>query len=151
MKRWLTARPAATTLTDLQAQLDQFVDVYNHHRPHHRPHRSLPHQTTPAVAYQSRPKASPHPAHRDAEFRVRHDRINSGRITLRIDGQLHKIGLTRTLNGTRVIALIHGHNIRVIHAATGEIIRTLTINPHQRYHGTGEPPGPKKHRKPEPQ
>ena len=147
MKRWLTAQPGAATLNELQQQLDRFVDLYNHHRPH----RSLTHHATPAVAYTSRPKASPHPTHGDREFRVRHDRVNTGRITIRIDGQLHKIGLTRTLDGTRVIALIHGYNIRVIHAATGEILRALTINPDQRYHGTGEPPGPKKNNRPEPQ
>ena len=37
--------------------------------------------------------------------------------------------------------LIHGYDVRVIHATTGEIIRTLTINPERRYHGTGRPPG----------
>jgi hypothetical protein len=45
------------------------------------------------------------------------------------------------LNGTPVIALIHDLDIRIIHATTGEIIRTLTINPERRYHGTGRPPG----------
>jgi hypothetical protein len=30
-------------------------------------------------------------------------------------------------------------DVRVIHAATGELIRTLTINPERRYHGTGNP------------
>ena len=29
----------------------------------------------------------------------------------------------------------------VIHAATGEIIRALTINPNRRFHGTGKPTG----------
>jgi hypothetical protein len=32
-------------------------------------------------------------------------------------------------------------DVRVIHATTGEIIRTLTINPNPRYHGTGHPIG----------
>ena len=53
--------------------------------------------------------------------------------------------------------LIHGYNIRIIHAATGEIIRQLTIDPKRRYHGTGKPVGgprrpygPHKNKKPEP-
>ena len=54
---------------------------------------------------------------------------------------MHHIGLGRTLDGTRVIMLIDGYNTRIIHAATGEIIRTLTINPERRYHGTGRPTG----------
>jgi pimeloyl-ACP methyl ester carboxylesterase len=54
---------------------------------------------------------------------------------------MHHIGLGRTLDGTRIISLIHGYAIRVIHAAIGEIIRTLTINPQRRDHGTGKPTG----------
>ena len=137
MKRWLRNQPPAATIAELQHQLDAFVDLYNHHRPH----RSLPNHTTPAVAYTTRPKASPGNHHPDSEFRIRHDRINDGNVSLRIDGQLHHIGLGRTLDRTPVILLIHGYDIRVIHATTGEIIRTLTINPEHRYHGTGRPPG----------
>jgi transposase InsO family protein len=137
MKKWLRTQPPAATIAELQAQLDAFVDTYNHHRPH----RSLPHRSTPAVAYTTRPKAGPGTHHPDSEFRVRHDRIHSGNISLRIDGHMHHIGLGRTLDGTRIIALIHGYDIRIIHAATGEIIRTLTINPERRYHGTGQHPG----------
>jgi hypothetical protein len=54
---------------------------------------------------------------------------------------MHHIGLGRTLDGTRVIMLINHLDIRVIHATTGEIIRTLTIVPQRRYHGTGRPTG----------
>ena len=32
-------------------------------------------------------------------------------------------------------------DVRIIHATTGEVIRTLTIDPERRYHGTGRPPG----------
>lgn len=54
---------------------------------------------------------------------------------------MHHIGLGRTLDGTRVLLLINGYDIRIIHATTGEIIRNLTINPQRRYHGTGNPTG----------
>ena len=37
--------------------------------------------------------------------------------------------------------LIDDLDVRVIHATTGEIIRTLTIDPNRRYHGTGAPIG----------
>ena len=137
MKKWLRTQPAAHTIGELQHQLDAFVEIYNHHRPH----RSLPHHTTPAVAYTTRPKATPSNDHPNNEFRVRHDRIHSGNISLRIDGTMHHIGIGRTLDGTRIILLINGYDIRVIHATTGEIIRTLTINPNRRYHGTRRPPG----------
>jgi len=137
MKKWLRARPAAATILELQGHLDSFVEHYNHHRPH----RSLPHHTTPAVVYTSRPKASPSHEQPAREFRVRHDRIHTGRVSLRINGQMHHIGLGRTLDGTRVILLIDRYDIRVIHATTGEIIRALTIDPEHRYHGTGQPTG----------
>jgi transposase InsO family protein len=137
MKRWLRAQPTATTIHELQHQLDTFVEHYNQHRPH----RSLPHHATPAVAYNTRPKARPGDDHPNPEFRVRTDRISYGNISLRIDGHLHHIGLGRTLDGTRVILLIDHYDVRVIHATTGEIIRTLTIDPERRYHGTGQPPG----------
>ena len=137
MKKWLRAQHAPTTIAELQTQIDAFTNNYNHHRPH----RSLPNRSTPAVAYTTRPKAQPGTDHPDTEFRVRHDRIQSGRVSLRINGNMHHIGLGRTLDGTRVIMLIDHHDIRIIHATTGEIIRTLTIDPNRRYHGTGRPTG----------
>jgi transposase InsO family protein len=153
MKRWLRTQPTAATITELQTQLDSFAELYNHHRPH----RSLPHHSTPAVAYNTRPKTGPGEHNLDTESRVRHDRVNNGRVTLRINSQLHHISLGRPLDGTPVILLIDHLNIRVIHATTGEIIRTLTINPERRYHGTGKPIGgprrpygPRKSKKPEP-
>ena len=149
LKKWLRAQPPASTLTVLQAQLDTFVETYNHHRPH----RSLPHRTTPAVAYQARPKASPTGLH-TPHARVRRDRVNGGNVTLRVAGTLHHIGIGRPHNGTRVLLLIDDLDIRIIHATTGQLIRTLTINPNRRYHGTGRPPGgptgPRKTKNPNP-
>ena len=56
MKNWLRAQPVQpTTIEELQALIDTFVETYNHHRPH----RSLPHRATPATIYTSRPKATP--------------------------------------------------------------------------------------------
>jgi hypothetical protein len=145
LKKWLRIQPAAATIPDLQAQLDTFVEIYNHHRPH----RSLANRSTPALAYTTRPKATPGNDHPDTEFRVRHDRVNSGNVSVRINGGMHHIGLGRTLDGTRIIMLIHHLDIRVIHATTGEITRSLTIDPNRRYHGTGQPTGgPKGPRKP---
>ncbi len=153
MKRWLRARPPAATIAELQRHLDVFAEIYNHHRPH----RSLPHRATPATVYATRPKAGPidHPT--GTEHRVRNDRVSAGAVTLRVDGHLHHIGVGRTLDGTRVVLLIDGYDVRIIHATTGEIIRTLTINPERRYHGTGKPVGgprrpygPRKNKKSEP-
>jgi transposase len=131
MKR-LRAQPPADTIAALQHQITAFVDAYNHHR-------SLD-DATPAVAYQARPRATPAGTH-NPHLRVRHDRIRDGRVSLRHNGQMHHIGLGRTLDGTRVVLLIDDLDVRVVHHHTGETIRRLTINPNRRYHGTGRPPG----------
>ncbi len=137
MKKWLRAQPdQPATINELQQLLDTFRHDYNHRRPH----RSLPHRTTPAAAYQARPKATP-TGRDDTHYRIRHDRVSSGRVSLRVNGNMHHIGLGRPLDGTRVILLIADLNVRVIHTDTGEIIRTLTLDPTKRYHGTGRPPG----------
>jgi transposase InsO family protein len=144
LKKHLRTKPPAATIAELQHQIDNFITTYNHHRPHH----SLD-DTTPAVTYQTRPKATPTSTHHP-HLRVRHDRIRDGRVSLRHNGHMHHIGLGRTLDGTRVILLIDDLDIRVIHRYTGEIIRSLTIDPDRRYHGTGRPPGgPKGPRKPQ--
>lgn len=145
LKKWLKAQPRATTIEQLQTQLDDFLEEYNHRRPH----RSLPHQATPATAYTSRPKASP--ANRtDTHDRVRRDRVDTtGALSLRLGGRLHHIGVGRTHAGTRVTMLIQDLNIRIINAATGELIRQLTLDPTRDYQPRGVPPGPPK-KKPEP-
>jgi transposase InsO family protein len=62
MKKWLRGQPdQPTSLAELQALIDAFVEAYNHHRPH----RSLEHRATPAAVYTSRPKATPTTADRD--------------------------------------------------------------------------------------
>jgi transposase InsO family protein len=140
MKKWLRAQPIQpTTVAELQALLDQFVDEYNHRRPH----RSLPHRATPAAAYTARPKATPGDREDDTHDRVRHDRVDlSGKITLRHQGRLYSLGIGRTHARTRVLVLVQDLDIRIINAATGELLRELVLDQTKRYQGTGRPPGP---------
>jgi transposase InsO family protein len=141
MKKWLRAQPdQPATLAELQTLIDHFVTAYNHHRPH----QSLPHRATPATAYTARPKATPS-ADRDGDThdRVRTDRVDStGCVTLRVNGRLHHIGVGRTHAGTHVLLLVQDLHVRVIDAATGELLRELTIDPTRDYQPTGRPPGP---------
>jgi transposase InsO family protein len=149
LKAWLRAQPQPATIAELQALLDTFTELYNQQRPH----RSLPHRATPAVIYHARPKASPTVLD-DPHQRVRRDRVDkAGRITLRVNGRLHHIGLGRTLARTPVLILVADLDIRVIHAATGELLRHLTLDPANDYQPTGQPPGPRprKPQQPEPQ
>ena len=88
-----------------------------------------PTRRDPHTIYTTRPKATPTGIH-SAHSRVRHDRVaQGGKVTLRIAGQLHHIGIGRPHTGTPILMLIDDLDVRIIHATTGEIIRTLTIDP----------------------
>jgi transposase InsO family protein len=132
LKKWLAAQPhQPSTVAQLQALLDAFTDEYNHRRPH----RSLPGRATPAVAYQARPKAAPAASRdHDTHHRVRHDRVDAdGKVTLRVNGRLHHIGIGRTHARTRVLLLVQDLQVRVVNAATGELLRELAIDPTRDY------------------
>jgi Integrase core domain len=147
MKKWLRTQPVQpTTLAQLQAMLDAFVVVYNQHRPH----RSLPHRSTPALAYTTRPKATPSTSRAtDTHDRLRRDRVDdSGVITLRHAGRLHHIGIGRTHARTHVIMLVHDLHIRIVAAATGELLRELILDTTRNYQPTGAPKGPTRPRPP---
>jgi transposase InsO family protein len=137
LKKWLRAQPPAATLRDLQAQLDEFTTTYNHTRPH----RSLA-KRTPAEVYAARAKATPTGS--DGHWRVRHDKVASGRITLRHGGRLHHIGLGYEHNGHVVRILVHDLHVTVVHADTGEILRDLELDPTRDYQPLGRKPGPVK-------
>ncbi|MGX9789637.1 IS481 family transposase [Mycobacterium sp. MMS18-G62] len=141
LKKHLIALPAATTLAQLQSQIEDFLDEYNHRRPH----CSLPRRATPATVYTARPKATPG-ERVDTHHRVRTDRVDdTGSITLRLAGRLHHIGVGRTHARTHVLMLIRDLDVRIINAATGQLIRRLTIDPTRDYQPRGVPCGrPKK-------
>jgi transposase InsO family protein len=140
LKKWLRSQPVQpATPGELQALLDAFTSIYNTRRPH----RSLPHRATPATAYAARPKAAPGDRAADTHDRVRADRVDAdGKLTLRVGGRLHHIGIGRTHARTRVLMLVCDLHVRVINAATGELLRELTIDPARNYQPTGRPPGP---------
>jgi transposase InsO family protein len=130
LQKWLTARPPAATLAELQQQLDTFTAYYNNQRPH----RSLAHRATPATAYAARPKATPGDRTAHTHDRVRTDIIGAnGTVTLRHAGRLYHIGTGRTHARTHVLLLIRDLDIRIINAATGELLRQLTLDPDRNY------------------
>jgi len=75
--------------------------------------------------------------------RVRTDRVDqAGSVTLRVNGRLHHIGVGRIHYRTRVLILAQDLNIKIINAATGELLRDFTLNPTRDYQPTGAPKGP---------
>jgi transposase InsO family protein len=138
LKQWLRAQPRARTIAALADQLDTFTRIYNHERPH----TSLK-RRTPAVVYGLLPKTGPAGSGAGTHHRIRHDRVDqTGSVTLRHNGRLHHIGISRLNAGTDIVMLINGLDIRVIATATGELLRHLTLNPTRDYQPTGRPPGP---------
>jgi hypothetical protein len=102
-----------------------------------------PDRAIPAAAYTARPKATPgqHNRDTDAHHRVRADIIGTtGTLTLRHQGRLYHIGVGRTHARTHALLLIRDLDIRIIDAATGELLRQLTLDPTRNYQPTGRPP-----------
>ena len=62
-------------------------------------------------------------------------------MTLRIHGQLHHIGVGRRHTGTHVILLVQDLHVRVVEAATGELLRDFTLNPTRDYRADRRPEG----------
>ena len=128
MKNWLRAQPdQPATIAELQALLDTFVDDYNHRRPH----RSLPHRATPATAYTSPPQshprrtATPTPTTGSATTASTRPATSPCASTAASTTSAS----ARTHAGTPVIMLVHDLDIRIINAATGELLRDLTLDP----------------------
>lgn len=137
MKKWLRARPAAATINDLQALLDEFTNHYNQHRPHASLGRA-----TPATAYNRFPKTGPATTPK-IDYRIRRDRVdNYGKVTLRYHSRLYKIGIGRQHAGTPITMLIADRDIRIITTNTGELLRHLQLDPTRTYQPTGKPRNP---------
>ena len=123
LKKWLAVRPAPRSVTELQRQLDEFRDFYNHRRPH----RALNGRTPAAVFAASplaRPADRPLPAPVDVLTEVVQD-----------TGGLHvgyyAIGIGAKFKNQPVTVVRDGLHLAVFH--DNQLIRELTIDPKRRY------------------
>ncbi len=129
LKKWLRKQPAATSIEELQRQIDGFVLYYNEQRPHQA--RGCP----PMRAWRELDKATPTLAGQRllAKTRVRHDRVDdTGCVTRRYRRTLHHISLGRRYREQRIIILMADLDVRVI-TEDGELIRHFTLNPAKNY------------------
>jgi transposase InsO family protein len=111
-----------------KVELDAFAHYYNHIRPH----RALGGRT-PLQAYSTRVKARPAGTAAAPHFRVRQDKVDqTGKVSLRYESRLYKIGLGRAHKGRSVRLLIADQSIRVIDLE-GQLIRELTLDPKRNY------------------
>jgi transposase InsO family protein len=128
LKRYLAQQPKAKTIKELQSQLDKFTIAYNQNRPH-----SSLKQRTPAQVYYATIKAKPTNA-LESYYRVRHDKTDdTGKVTLRRAGILHKLGTGRANARTVVQMLIDEQIVTVISKHTGEVLSQHKIDPDRKY------------------
>ncbi len=136
LKAFLAKQPPATSIAELQAQIDRFTRYYNEVRPHRARGRMTPEQ-----AFEARDKARPFGKKIEvgAGMRVRRDVVDQdGKLTLRHRGRLHHIGIGKAHRHTRVIMLIAGLDVRVL-TDDGELLRHLLLDPDRDYQPTGKP------------
>src|SRR5438477_2000388 len=130
LQRWLTARPLARTLPELQRQLDEFREHYNERRPH----RALQ-RRTPGEAYRATPKAAPaNNGRAPGHYRLRYDRLDTkGRMTIRRAGRMHHLGIGTNHARKRVLAFADNHQVTVADLTTGEVLSRHLIEPNKTY------------------
>jgi transposase InsO family protein len=132
LKRFLRQQPAATSLAQLQAQLDAFRLYYNTRRPH----RALDRQS-PATVFESRLKAAPSAPSAPLDHRVRRDKVDRfGKLTLRYLGRLRHIPVGAAHKHRKVRLLVAGADVRIV-TEDGELIRALTLDPTRSYQPLG--------------
>lgn len=132
LKKWLASQPLADSLAQLQAQLDAFLDYYNHTRPH----RALQ-GDTPINRWRATPPAQPGPPLPADPRASLHQVDRSGTATWRD----YRIGIGQPHQGETVLIIARGETLSVFGAAG--LIRTLTLDPTRRYQPTGRPRGPR--------
>ncbi len=128
LKKWLAKQRPASSLAELQSQLEWFCRYYNEIRPH----RSLG-RRAPKAVFDERVKAKPGDALASTQFRVRHDKVDkTGAITLRYRSKLFHIGMGARHKGKTVTLLIADRDIRVV-SKDGELLRHFQLDPTRDY------------------
>jgi transposase InsO family protein len=124
LKKWLRARPAATTLDELNELLAQFRDYYNHQRPH----RAL-RGATPAEAYTATAKARPadRPLPAPVFITVHTVGQDSGNLFV----PPYKVNVGRRWGGHRCHSIRDGDHIVIFSGTT--LVREFTADPTRNY------------------
>jgi len=134
LKKRLTALDRARTLVELQAQLDEFRDLYNHRRPH----KSLA-KRFPADVWAGAPKDAPSNRRLDAPTRVSRSTVENGRAAA---GHHYRITIGAAYNNLTATAVITGTTCHVF--VDGRLVRRLELDPTRRlqplYDRPGHPP-----------
>ena len=139
LKKWLQARDPATTLTELNALLEEFRMFYNHHRRH----RAL-HGATPAAAFAATAKARPADRPLPAPVFVSRHRVEEISGNLLVPPYRVNVGLRWA--GHDCVSIRDGDDIAIF--SGNRLVRAFTADPTRRHqrgdkttrtYGTREP------------
>lgn len=136
LKQWLSRQPVATTVGELQTQLDTYVVHYNFERPH----RALG-GAVPGAVWAASPPAVPadHPV-TDTSTMAR-DLIVNDQGVVRIPG--HSIHVGVAYSAATVTVCVTGNDCVIFH--NNQLVRALTINADRYYQPSGNPTGGPRH------
>jgi transposase InsO family protein len=131
LKKWLRRQPLAADLPELQAQLDAFVDSYNHHRPH----RSLG-RRTPAERWAATPPAINLGTALPGPARATTITVDPTGV-VRVSGYRIHIGITWAGH----TALVHHDDTHAAIYINHQLIRALHLDTTRSYQPSGLPRG----------
>jgi transposase InsO family protein len=134
LKKWLRGQRLSTDLAELQAQLDTFADIYNHHRPHQGIGRVTPIQRWTATAT-ARPAGTPL-AHPEWPTRLHDATVNRAGVVA-----IHRfnIHVGAEWEGQPAHIQITGHRANVF--IDGQLVRHLELDPDRVYQPSGRTRG----------
>lgn len=121
VKQRLDALPAAETIDELQAQLDNFLDHYNHQRRHRGINRQIP-----AELWANTPRSGPADRPLSLPSSIHHATITGGTVW----ASRYRISVGSAHNGQTATIIRTGNTADVFIA--GHHIRHLTIDPTRR-------------------
>jgi transposase InsO family protein len=137
--RWLDKQPLASTLEELQVQVDEFDRIYNTERPH----QSLPGRVTPAQAWAATPKVDePHPAARSALLLPDGVRLTRVRDNGTVFARGTRFHVTRTMVGNVVSLVETDTTLQVFDDHGNLLIEHPWPAPGTKYVGSGKKRGP---------
>jgi hypothetical protein len=141
LKKWLRAKDAPATLADLNDQLEQFRDFYNHQRP------SRPARATPAEVFQATEKARPADQPLPQPVFVSRHTVCASSDSLCVPPYMVNVG--RRWIGHICDSICDGNHIVIFSGTT--LVRELTADPNRRYQPGQRKPGTHGKREPQPE
>ena len=136
--RFLDKQPIASTLEQLQEQVDRFDQIYNTERPH----QGLPGRITPLQAWDATPKTDP-PRPRNRMRPVGWDGIRRTRVAVNgiVQVRQTRFHVTRLLAGQTVYLLATDDHLLIFNDRGTEIMKHRWPGPGTKYVGSGRPRG----------